>query len=677
MPAITALLTKTRSLGVSVEVEGDSLRVNGTSRLPASLLAELKVHKPALLTYLRSSQRLLDDAGVKVEYASTDEAAASLLAQVLADAGDSGPIGLDIETFVPPHMASPPVVKLTRAGAQVTKPKADKTGLDPHRAQVRLVQIYGGGDSCAVLDMCSISWSTLAPLWSRQLLAHNSQFELAFLRAQGVYPEHVECTMQGAGLLLGVRRRSLAKAAEAYLDWLMPKDLQISDWGAPTLSDEQLAYAALDAVVALLLWRKLERDLKSGDRWGAYVLQRDAVPAAVEMAWCGMAIDTAALDEQIAAWSTQLADARSAWEIETKTPPPSTPGDVRAWLKSSLDEADLAAWPRTEKTELLATGASDLERAAHLPALRPLLSLKRMEKLLSSFGTSLKAQVNPVTGRVHAHYNVAGTKSGRWSCSNPNLQQIPGERLAPGFRGIFKAPAGRILIGADYSQMELRAAAEISGDTALRRIYADGLDLHRLTAANMAGVDPAAVTKEQRDRAKPVNFGSIYGMGAAGLAVAAWNGYRVEMTVPEAEAALRAFFQNYPALKYWMRQHADRCRQRRRAVIGAGRVVEDAWEPQGLRYTQCCNLPVQGACADVMMRAVAAVHRRLHAEGYNAVMVAQIHDEVILEADAQDADAVGALLAEEMTTAFAVTFPDAPITDLVDVKYGSAWADLK
>ena len=677
MPALTALLTRARSLDVSIEAEGDDLRVKGASHLPASLRAALKAHKPALLAYLRSSQRSLDDAGVRVEYADTDATAATLLAQVLTDASDSGLIGLDIETYVPSHMVPPPVVKLTRTGAQVTRPKDDKAGLDPHRAQVRLVQIYGGGDTCVVLDMRTVSWAILAPLWARQLVIHNSQFELTFLRAQDIYPEQVECTMQGAGLMLGIHRRSLVKAVAEYLGWQMPKGLQVSDWGAAALSGDQLAYAALDAVAAFLLWAKLKPDLETGDRWDAYMLQRDAVPAAVEMAWCGIGIDTVALDVQIAAWSVALATARADWEKETGSPPPGKPADIRAWLECSLDEADLAAWPRTVKTGQLATGASDLERASHLPALRPLLSLRRMEKLLSSFGSSLKEKVGPVTGRVHARYNVAGTKSGRWSCSGPNLQQIPGERLAPGFRGVFKAPAGRVLIGADYSQMELRAAAEISGDRALRKIYEDGLDLHQLTAAAMAGVDPATVTKEQRDRAKPVNFGSIYGMGAAGLAAAAWNGYRVEMTIQEADAALRAFFGNYPALKRWMHHHFDRCQQRRRIVIGAGRVLENAWEPKGIRYTQCCNLPVQGACADVMMRAVAGVHRRLCTDGHDAIMVAMIHDELILETGNQGSDAVATLLAEEMTTAFSATFPDAPIGGLVDVKFGTSWSSLK
>ena len=677
MSDLAALLTKVRSSGASLEAEGEGIRVNGTSRLSAPLLAEIKAHKPGFLAYLPSSQRLLDDAGIRVEYARTDAAASVLLGQVLDNSGVDGPIGLDVETYVPPHRGPPPVVKMTRTGAQVTKPKDDKAGLDPHRAEVRLVQIYGGGDTCAVLDMRTISWAILAPLWTRQLVIHNSQFELAFLRAQDIYPEQVECTMQGAGLMLGIHRRSLAKAVAVYLGWQMPKGLQISDWGAAVLSGDQLAYAALDAVGAFLLWAKLKPELETGNRWDAYMLQRDAVPAAVEMSWCGIGIDTVALDVQIAGWSVALATARADWEKETGMPPPGKPADIRAWLECSLDEAGLAAWPRTKKTGQLATGASDLERASHLPALHPLLILKRLEKLLSSFGANLKEQVSPMTGRMHARYNVAGTKSGRWSCSNPNLQQIPSERLAPGFRNIFKAPEGRMLIGADYSQMELRAVAEISGDAALRRIYADGLDLHQLTAAAMASVDPTAVTAEQRNRAKPVNFGSIYGMGADGLAAAAWNSYRVEMTVREAEKALRAFFRNYPTLKRWMGLHADRCQEHRRIVIGAGRVFENAWEPKGIRYTQCCNLPIQGACADVMLRAVTSVYRRLHGDGHDAVMVAMIHDELILEADAQAAEAVGELLAEEMTTAFAVTFVDAPLGGLVDVKTGSSWSSLK
>jgi DNA polymerase I-like protein with 3'-5' exonuclease and polymerase domains len=390
----------------------------------------------------------------------------------------------------------------------------------------------------------------------------------------------------------------------------------------------------------------------------------------------GFSLDTGALDEEIDNWASKLADARNAWTAATGEAPPEKPQQIRDWLLANLEQDVLETWPRTKITQELSTAASDLERAAHLPAVRPLLDIKRLEKLLSSFGPSLRGAVHPITGRVHANYQVAGAKSGRWSCRSPNLQQIPGGRLAPGFRSVFKAPPGRLLIGADYSQMEMRAAAEISGDPALKQIYKSGLDIHRITAAAMAGVTEDEVTKEQRSRAKPVNFGSIYGMGAAGLAVAAWNGYRVEMTRTEAARALAAFFRKFHRLQEWMRSHADKCQQRHRIAIGAGRVVEDAWEPYGIRYTQCCNLPVQGACADAMMRAVKGVHSRIHTEQMDAVIVAQIHDEVLLEVTEQDAAVTQTILEEEMVAAFVATFPDAPVLGLVEVKAGPSWAEM-
>jgi len=257
------------------------------------------------------------------------------------------------------------------------------------------------------------------------------------------------------------------------------------------------------------------------------------------------------------------------------------------------------------------------------------------------------------------------------------MQQMPGDHLAPGFRRVFCAAPDRALVGADYSQMELRAAAEVSGDTALRKVYEDGADLHSITAAATAGISVGEVTAAQRKQAKPVNFGSIYGMGARGLAAAAWNGYRIEMTEAEARRALDAFFGQFHRLGAWMRRHADECMRKRRIVIGAGRVVETSWEPDGIRYTQCCNLPVQGVCADIMLRAVAGVHTRMKADRLDAHLIAQIHDELIVEAIKADVGAVARILEDEMTKAFAVTFPDAPLLNLIDVKTGQSWADLK
>ena len=178
-----------------------------------------------------------------------------------------------------------------------------------------------------------------------------------------------------------------------------------------------------------------------------------------------------------------------------------------------LPEAELSRWQRTS-TGALKTVADQLEKVAHLPAIRPLLRIKKCEKLLSAFGPKLRKLVHPETGRLHPGYNVAGAKSGRWSSSAPNIQQLPKDDDT---RRIIVAAPGHVLVGVDYSQMELRAAAWVSGDAELTGAYEQGLDVHVLTAAAIAGIEPEEVTKEQRTAAKPINFGSIYGMSAKGL----------------------------------------------------------------------------------------------------------------------------------------------------------------
>ena len=159
--------------------------------------------------------------------------------------------------------------------------------------------------------------------------------------------------------------------------------------------------------------------------------------------------------------------------------------------------------------------------------------------------------------------------------------------------------------------------------------------MHVLTAAAINGIEPEAVTKEQRAAAKPVNFGSIYGMSAKGLSAAAWSGYGIELPEADAKLALDRFFAKYsgPAAVD-ARRTLTPCKRARRVMIGAGRVVENAWEAYPLGYPQMCNLPVQGICADCMMRAIALVHAELP-----GVLVAMVHDELLAEVPEADADA--------------------------------------
>jgi DNA polymerase-1 len=513
-----------------------------------------------------------------------------------------------------------------------------------------------------------VSWAVLARVWDRPLVCHNAAFELAFLAKRGIYPQ-AQCTMQAAGLLLGVRRRSLAESCSAFLGVEVPKAHQTSDWSALTLSRGQLAYAAADTVLCRRLWEKTARELKAKGRDQAYRLQRDCLPAAAAMELRGIALDLDAHAAVCDAWARDLANARHAWVEATGTPPPSKPADAARYLEQALPSAAVSRWPRTSMGEL-STATEQLERVAHLPAIRPLLRIKKAEKLLSAFGPKLRRLVNPETGRLQPHYNVAGSKAGRWTACDPNIQQQPKDADT---RRIIVAAPGNVLVGVDYSQMELRAAAWISRDAELTRAYEQGLDVHVQTAAAINGIDPEAVTKEQRAAAKAVNFGSIYGMSAKGLAAAAWSGYGIELAEADAKAALDRFFDKYSGLRQWMRSHANKCKRARRVVIGAGRVVENAWEGKyGLGYPQMCNLPVQGICADCMMRAIALVHAEVP-----GVLVAMVHDELLAEVPEDDADAAAATLKSCLHHAFVDTFPGAPTLGLVDGHVGASWAELK
>jgi DNA polymerase I len=669
-------LAAAHDAGCFFRLAGATVEVRGFDSVPADIVMFLRGNRELVFDYLggnkrdRASLELLATLDIEPVYCTDDVTAASVIVEIIADAG-GGPIAIDIETSARPKYANPVPLRLTIRGRPMkVQPKSDdKVALDPHRSEPRLVQLYGGGARVAVLDMRSVSWDVLAPIWQRPLVAHNAAFELAFLAKRGIYPK-AQCTMQTAGLLLGVKRRSLAEACSVYLGIDVPKAHQTSDWAAPTLSRGQLAYAAADAALTRRLWERTSRELKAKGRDLTYRLQRDCLPAAAAMALRGVAFDLDAHAALCDRWGVNLAEARRAWVEVTGSPPPSKPADAARYLEQeqALPEEELSRWPRTS-TGGLSTATDQLEKVAYLPAIRPLLRIKKYEKLMNAFGPKLRQLVNPETGRLHPHYNVAGTKAGRWSASDPNIQQLPKDADT---RQIIVGAPGHVLISADYSQMELRAAAWIAGDVELTRAYEQGLDVHVLTAAAINGVDPTEVTKEQRVAAKPINFGSIYGMSAKGLVASAWSSYGVVMTEAEAKGALDRFFTRYSGLRQWLWEHAENCKRERQVVIGAGRVVENAWEGKwGLGYPQMCNLPVQGICADCMMRAIAEIHRRRP-----GILVAMIHDELLAEVPEDRAHEGVVVLRDCMTAAFAETFPGAPLLGIVDVKVGRSWAEV-
>jgi DNA polymerase-1 len=744
---IAGLLRAAIDRSVQFRLSGADIVAGNAHLADPEVMAELRRCRDELWNYIGGAtldQPSLDLMATRFKHIrivtpQREAEALDVIAQLEADADArserfvKGVLGLDIETMANASEELRGYVHLKKDGTvvQPSPPARDPdrlqrkgngastAGLDPHRSSVRLAQLYGGGRTCLVMDTRLVPLQVLAPVLSRRrTVIHNAAFELRFLHHAGIAMPRFECSMQAAGLMLGVHRRSLEDTARYYFGIELPKELQLSDWGADRLSQGQIAYAALDAILAFQLWPHLLRDLIKAERIGAYVLQRQAIPPVVRMQARGALMARAAHEGQIQHWQAELAQVRGDYHALTGELPPETPADIRVLLKDKLPPEVLQAWPRTKKTGELSTATEHLLRhAVTVPELRLICTIKKFEKLLSSFGTTLAARISK-DGRINAGFNIASAKTGRMSCSDPNLQQLPRD---PAFRNCFVAADGYILVVADYNMMELRAAAEISNDALLRREFTNRVDLHRRTASQMFAIPEDQVNAEQRQAAKPINFGVIYGAGGAGLAQSAWASYGVVLTPQQAQAARDRFLARYRTLARWMRDHADLCQHRGHIAIGRyGRVILAEWEnapqptaisgpygyddddddsdiddedgldariPYGrnyppraispLKYTLCCNAPVQGAGAEIITRAIALIDRMLEKAGIPGGLVLVVHDELALEVPEDHAKEAAKLLRKAMEQAFREHFADAPIYGLVDVHIGKAWGEAK
>jgi DNA polymerase-1 len=396
----------------------------------------------------------------------------------------------------------------------------------------------------------------------------------------------------------------------------------------------------------------------------------------------------------IEAWRAELVEAEQQLTDITNGATLRTPAQIRRWLEDTLTDELLAGWPLT-KTGKLSTARTELALHPEVAGIPELLSARRLRKLLEAFGDSLATHVNPATGRLHPSFKIAGARTGRYASSNPNVQQLP-KRKFKQFRSIIKAPPGRVLVGADYSQIELRVAAELSGDAAMRHAFEHGMDIHRATAARIAGTELDAVTDNQRDLAKAQNFGLLYGIGASSFRNYAKTGYDIDMTIDDAEEARQAFFDTYPDLRDWQFATATAARKAGYTETIGGRRWHWGWRAKapgdldnlppedprwrdmvtGFSYTYALNHPVQGAAAEIMQLAMAYVDAALR--GHGAQIICTVHDELLVECDSDPAtvDAVANVLDTEMTCAYLDLFPAAPTPGLVNLEIGNTWADM-
>jgi DNA polymerase-1 len=570
--------------------------------------------------------------------------------------------------------------------------------LDPYRSKVRLVQAWAGGEHCYVFDMRSVAWMDIAPLFTLPLAIFNATFEVKRL----IHEAKIEPTggifdVMTAIWLTDGRRPSLAEAIAINYKITLPKELGASDWSSDILTAKQLEYAALDAVLCRLLWNTQQNELFDEiDKQCQQVV--DAVtPAIARMELNGMPIDVATHRAQIVHWQTELAAAEKALHQASPLRDLLKRAQLQAHLNDVLDADAPAAWPRTD-SGLLTTRRQQLQ-LSHLPALAELLQVRALQKLLDAFGDSLIQAINPVTGRLHTNFLIAGASTGRFAARQVNLQQMPKRREA-GFRKIFAAPLGQLVMALDYSQIELRAVAELISDwfgcdSILRQSFAAGMDAHTATAMSMSGKNrPEDVTDDERQLAKPCNFGLLYRMGNPGF----YNYLRVnfvpDITFEHACELKARFFAGYPDMARWQDEYARHTREQGYTQTVAGRRWRWKWRAQdpddvdedtpfyedviiGFRGAYAVNHPVQGSSAEVMQIALTRLDRALR--NAPVQIIATIHDEAVLLVpdDVESVERIGAIAQQEMIAAFLEVFPDAPILNLVDPKVGPTWGDLQ
>ena len=691
--------------GGRVTRDGNRVSIDG----PAAAADAVRAHAEELAQYVVPSvtadeaelvRSLLADAGAAVAYITAPDAARQAVAEIVAGAPDV--VGLDFETEVLPAFRQPIPIKFNKNGnlaARQPRDGAAGIALDPYRSKVRLVQAWAGGEHCYVFDMRSVAWADIAPLFTLPLAIFNAIFEVKrLIHEAGIEPTGRLYDVMTAVWLTDGRRPSLAEAIAINYKITLPKELGASDWSADILTPEQLEYAALDAVLCRLLWITQQNELFDDIDKQCQQVVDAVIPAIARMELNGMPIDVAAHRAQIARWQTELAAAEEALRHASPLRDLRKPAELQAHLNDVLNADALAAWPRTD-TGKLTTRRQQLQLNSNLPALAELLQVRALQKLIDAFGESLIEAINPVTGRLHTSFLIAGASTGRFAARGPNLQQSPKQREA-GFRKIFAAPPDQLVMALDYNQIELRAVAELISDwfgydSILRQSFAAGLDAHTATAMSMTGKNcPEDVTEDERQLAKPCNFGLLYRMGNRGF----YNYLRVNF-VPditfENACELRArFFAGYPDMARWQDEYARHAREQGYTQTVAGRRWRWKWRAQnpedvdedtpfyedviaGFRGAYAVNHPVQGSSAEVMQIALTRLDQALRDAPVQ--IIATVHDEVMLlvPADIDSVQRIGAIAQQEMTAAFLEVFPDAPTLNLVDLKFGTTWGDLQ
>jgi len=521
-------------------------------------------------------------------------------------------------------------------------------------------------------------------------IGHNLKYDLVVLHNAGIEVQGLLFDTLIAAWLINASRSGYSMDAVA-LGLLHYECMPISDLigrGKSQITFDQVPiedaypYAAEDADIAYRLWNILEPRLAADGLRKLYdELEMPLIRVLAAMCIAGIRVDPTELQKQRDILSSRIEELKN--EIGNAAPYPFNPDSPKQLSEVLFNDSDselggLGIKPIKKGKSFHSTDVEVLEKLANDPEITTLLpslvlEYRKLTKLVNTYLVSLGESINPTTNRIHASFNQTGTATGRLSSSDPNLQNIPiRSEIGRNIRRAFIPQQGNLFVAADYSQVELRMLAHLSGDKALIRAFRDGQDIHKMVASEVFGTAIDDVSNEQRSAAKAVNFGIVYGITSWGLA------RQLECDVDRATAIIEDYKTKFSGIQEFL----DRCTAQAKkhgfveTIMHRRRHIQsiESTDPQqrALARRIAINSVVQGSAADLIKIAMINVQKDLETKFGGARLLLQIHDELMVEVPEDNAEPVRDFLVEVMESAMDL---DVPI--VADASIASNWADCK
>lgn len=484
-------------------------------------------------------------------------------------------------------------------------------------------------------------------------------------------------TMIADYVLYSERPHKMDSLAEAYLKYktIHYEDVVGSGRLQKTMRDvspsEVVNYAAEDADVTLKLKHILEKELEQRNLTELFEdIEMPLVRVLMRMEMFGARIDTDALKETSALFTEKMLEIEhEIHEIAGAELNISSPKQIGELLFDKLKLVDKAK--KTKKGQYVTDEATLQTLKGKHKVVGMILDYRGYKKLLSTYIDALPLLINPRTGHIHTSYNQAVTSTGRLSSSNPNLQNIPiRDENGKEVRKAFIPDEGELFFSADYSQIELRLMAHMSGDQTMIEDFNSGHDIHQATAAKIFKCPIEEVTSDMRRKAKTANFGIIYGISAFGLAE------RMEVSRTEAKNLIDEYFQTYPGVKTYMEESVEKARKLKYTETLFGRqcqvngIDEHNAVVRGYAERNAINAPIQGTAADIIKIAMIRIDKRIQEEGLRSKMILQVHDELNFSVVPEEKERLEQIVRTEMENATQLSVPL-----IVDCGWGKNWLE--